>query len=240
MKRTAVIFLFSIYTLTLSAQAGLTLSYQQLDAPNWTSLMNESTIYQFDNEGNFSPALHYGIDYWFRLPEVRIEFLPTLSYSKFSEQPVSLLPDLAAPQSLDLSIAALTMHTNIYFLDFLGDCDCPTFSKQDPLFKKGLFVQVSPGAVSTIQSLGDITTLNNERTTNSDIAFSMGLGLGLDIGFSDLLTLTPFVRAKRHFNVNWNDFEYQMTGQKPENSPNNTNHLTQFEAGIRLGIRWRT
>jgi len=240
MKKTTIFFLFTLNALLLQAQAGATVSYVNLDAPNWNQLMKESTIYQFDNEGQFSPALNFGIDYWFRLPKVRIEFLPTLSFSKFSEQPISLLPDLAAPSTLDLSVAALTLHTNIYFLDFLGDCDCPTFSKQDPLFKKGLFVQVSPGFVGAIQSLGDISTVNNDRLLNVESALSMGLGLGLDIGFSDLFTLTPFVRAKRHFNVNWNDFEYQMTGQKPENSPNDTNHLTQFEAGLRFGIRWKT
>lgn len=234
------LFLFSLTVGQITAQAGLNISYTTLDAPNWEELRNESVIFQFENNGEYSPTLKYGVDYWFRLPKVRIEFFPTLSYSKFSDEPVSLQPDLSAIQSLELSLFDFSLHTNIYFLDFLGDCDCPTFSKQDPIFKKGLFIQVSPGITGSLSDINYIETVSSERAPTFDSSPSFGLGLGLDIGFSDLFTLTPFVRAKRTFNATWKDLEPDITGNQILNSSGETNHLTQFEAGIRLGIRWKT
>ncbi len=119
-----------------------------------------------------------GINYWHRLKNVRIEFLPEVSYSKSTSLPAETLP------SLNMDRWALSLPVAIYPLDFTGDCRCPTFSKQNDLVKKGLFLQLVP-------------TIQHERSeppTGWHQNFGLGLGAGLDIGISELITLTPLLQ----------------------------------------------
>jgi hypothetical protein len=119
-----------------------------------------------------------GINYWLRLKNVRIEFFPELSYNRLTSLPAETLP------SANLDRWALSVPVSFYPLDFKGDCRCPTFSKQNDLVKKGLFLQLVP-------------TVQHERTEQSSDwhqNFGLGLGTGLDIGISDLITLTPLLQ----------------------------------------------
>jgi hypothetical protein len=69
-----------------------------------------------------------------------------------------------------------------------GDCHCPTFSKQNDLVKKGLFIQII-GAFQNERSKTAIT-----QYTNWHQNLSAGIGAGLDIGISDFITLTPLIQ----------------------------------------------
>jgi len=126
--------LFLATASTLHAQFGLRASYQIHQAEDWQVLdpiMNQTT-------GLPGNSYAMGIDYWLRLPNMRIEFLPTLSYAQSS----ATLPD---SHTFDGQWFAFRLNTHIYLFDLLGDCDCPTFSKQNDFLRKGFFVNISPG-----------------------------------------------------------------------------------------------
>lgn len=119
-----------------------------------------------------------GINYWLRLKNVRMEFFPEVTYSRLTSLPLETLP------SANLDRWAMAVPVSFYPLDFKGDCRCPTFSKQNDLVKKGLFLQLVP-------------MVQHERTDQPSgwhLNFGLGLGTGLDIGISDLITLTPLVQ----------------------------------------------
>ena len=109
--------------------------------------------------------------YWFRLPKQRIEFQPTVYYAY----------DFAN-DAFDANELGLQFKTNIYVFDLGTDCHCPTFGKQGPQLQKGLFVQLSPGVAS-----------GHFQGTDRKTVATIGAGLGLDIGISNLVTLTPLI-----------------------------------------------
>lgn len=132
-----------------------------------------------------------GIDYWFRLKNKRIEFLPELNYASFTN-------DYTMDLRSQSDVYSFFFNTNFYLWDFNGDCDCPTFSKQGPTLEKGLFVQLSPGVSYWKLAYGnkDAPFLEDESA-----AFSIGAGAGFDIGITDLITLTPIVRLRYYPSV---------------------------------------
>ena len=102
-----------------------------------------------DNQTNFiskvgsiddalSTGYGLGIDFWFRLKTKRVEFLPELgiNYSQTSFETE------ITQYSLDYNYLYFNLNTRIYPMDFEGDCDCPTFSNQSTLIKKGFYINL--------------------------------------------------------------------------------------------------
>ena len=162
-------------------------------------------------------GFNFGIDYWFRLPQKRIEFLPELNFGDYRSTGLNY--------ELHHQFYSFFFNTNIYLLDLASDCDCPTFSKENDFFKKGLFLNVSPGITYSQHKL---TVFESQMDAVNDFQFSIGVALGLDIGLSDLLTISPMIGMRHYPDVfvgGFNALEF--------NSP-----LTQLNAGIRLGFRF--
>lgn len=219
------------------AQIGFSGSYTKIAAPDWETLFNGSDRYAFGPDFQFKPSYQLGVDYWFRLKTYRVEFFPTLSYAQFKQtQAVVNAADLEG--QFKLSAFGLAWHTNIYPFDFEGDCHCPTWSKQNPFFKKGFFFQVSPGVMYSQNSVVEATGEPNTYE-HTHVAFNLGLGVGLDIGLSDFLTITPYARFKRHFGVRWEGLNERLPGgTAAADAGLNESVVNQLEAGLRLGIRW--
>lgn len=229
MKSNYLLFLCFFCSTALSAQLGLHAAYSQLSLGEWNDIFEESR-FDFSNE-NLDRSFQYGVDYKFRLPKKRVEFFPTLAMANYQAIANNSAEEIA---QLDLKNYQFTVNTNIYILNFDGDCDCPTFSKQEPIVQKGFFVQVSPGVSFSSHEF----SLRETILKNNDFSFHIGLGIGLDIGVSKFLTVTPFARAKRHFGMDWEELNNSLTGTKPIAQEENTN-MMQYEAGIRLGIHWK-
>ena len=166
-----------------------------------------------------------GIDYWFRLKNVRVEFLPTLALSRQTYT----LNSLAAESQV--SGLHLFVNTNLYLFDFKGDCDCPTWSKEGPTLEKGFFLQLSPGVSYFDFNLDDIS----EVASTSALAVSIGAGVGFDIGLSDLLTLTPQASARYYPSVEWEGLT--QTGATDLTGVQDDSPLWHYNLGLRLGIR---
>lgn len=201
-----------------------------------------------DNQTNFiskvgsiddalSTGYGLGIDFWIRLKTKRVEFLPELgiNYSQTSFETE------ITQYSLDYNYLYFNLNTRIYPMDFEGDCDCPTFSNQSTLIKKGFYFELSPGVGYYTShydsSLPTVSNPEGETNTATVDAFSykIGVAVGLDIGLSNLLTINPYAMYNYHFGR-----EYDIPVGKLSTliDSNSGNIMSQLELGLRFAIRF--
>lgn len=117
------------------------------------------------------------VGYWFRLKNKRVEFLPSIYYATASDG------------DLDLQELGAEFNVNIYPFDFGGDCDCPTFGKQGPQLEKGFFIQLTPG-YARYQLESPVADFE------SGGGFTFGAGVGMDIGVTNFLTISPIASVR--------------------------------------------
>ena len=144
-------------------------------------------------------GMQASLEYGFRLKQKRLEFHPGLGY-RFTWNKDAFEGYF---NSLDLDL-----NTSIYPFDFAGDCHCPTFSKDGELFKKGFFIELSPGL--TYQTLTRdfwADFVDHEPIKSSQLLFKIGASVGLDIGISEQLTLTPVLSWTKIGTGNWDNFQ---------------------------------
>lgn len=227
MKKT-VLFFLAIFSASLAfGQIGIRGSYLQNDAPTWTLHdLNGDPVDEIQLKTGFS----VGLDYWFRLKNQRIEFFPEMNYASFADTWDNTL-------DLKFNMYSFYLNTQIYFLDFAGDCDCPTFSKEGTFVDRGLFLLLSPGY--SFQNF-ELNFLEGQSTKVDNNAFSLGAGLGLDIGVSDAITITPYVGARYFLSSNWEDInlEENLVDNQLTLLKTDQNNYLQIFAGIRLGFRF--
>jgi hypothetical protein len=225
MKKIVLIVCLGCCYFNVSAQFGVNATYNLNNAPLWTikDLSNNNTT-TLPGSG-----LGVGIDYWVPLKGARIELLPELNFAKYDANAV----DLGALHS---EFYSFFLKANLYLLDFKGDCHCPTFSKSGKAVSKGFYLQVAPG-ISYLKS--NIAMLNGVRLYARTLVPSISLSGGLDIGISDLLTITPFGGVRIFPSANWQGLEesLRLDPSLGSRSVKNVSNLTQIFAGVRLGFR---
>lgn len=155
---------------------------------------------------------HASIEYNFRLKEKRLEFRPGLGY-RFTFN--SDLPNgHFKAYDLDFGVA-------IYPFDFGGDCDCPTFSKEGNLMKKGFFLEIVPGLSYQNYYKSD------SPATDKNFLWKVGGAAGLDIGISDRFTLTPMISATMLADADWENLGSDA-------STVNVDDFIYYAAGLRF------
>ncbi len=181
--------LFLSGSLSLSAQIGFSAAASTIKASDWQTTYQEEYDFFANKRALFLSGYNLGINYWFRLKKKRVEFFPTLSYSKHETlhdiEEDFVFTDLLVFQT---SFAGLHFDTRIYPFDFGSDCDCPVWSKQNDILKKGFYVMLSPGI--------DRVETRLDESKNADWLATVSAGVGLDIGISDFLTVTPFLTGR--------------------------------------------
>ncbi len=188
MLRGIVIFyiLSHVYVIG-NAQFGFRLKYNHQALPGWESAVQEATG---SSETVLKSGYEAGVDYWFRLKKHRVEFMPELAYG-YAASDITAGDLITVNQRLNLQQLWANMHVQLYALDFEGDCNCPTFSKQGAGINKGLFFHLSPG-IGWYGAQTEYQIINStDRYEKEGLVFRVGGGLGLDLGVSDLLTITP-------------------------------------------------
>lgn len=203
-----IIFLFVLFvSFQAWAQVGVTVAYAKMVTPSVEKRLLISEPFLGD-------GFSVGVDYRFLpIKGYRVELLPSLVFTKHNKNLFTF--------EYDYTRYGFSANVNIYPFDFKGDCDCPTFSKQNTFFKKGFFLQLSPNITHWRKHLTQ-PFLKEKATATS---FGIGLGVGLDIGISDFLTLTPFAHYSRDFGVGL-----------PYLNPEDADYVNTFRAGIRVGL----
>ncbi|MEL6356496.1 MAG: hypothetical protein AAFQ37_06125 [Bacteroidota bacterium] len=225
-----LLLLTTAYSLSFSivAQFGISGFYN-------TSL-DDFTSITYPDGGSLTNGYEVSADYWFRLKNKRIEFLPTVSFGRYENS--IAVPPLVSEESVNVDFTfnefGFQFKTNFYLLDFGTDCDCPTFGKQGPALHKGFFVQLAPG-ISLWEGKSVASTFTDRVQKDRSTIPHLGIGLGLDFGFSNLVTVTPIVSYRYYFT------ELSWEGQREPcdvcDLLPNENNVSTLQAGIRLGIR---
>ncbi len=242
MKQLLVLLLFA-FSIQLHAQVGISASYVQQDVEDWQLVATEEYGNEVENKF-LKSGFEVGVDYWFRLKKYRIEFFPTISYSTFSNKlnnPYIEFSPIEVPSIEGKYLQnnyAFHLKTNIYPLDFEGDCDCPTWKKDGNVIKKGWFVQLIGG----VKSVNNSYELNDFSKSQSGIVYDAGIGTGLDIGVSEFLTVTPYVNYLLSFGAEWEGL-HQLAGDSVEaptldNIDFHPTDMNRLAFGIRLGFRF--
>lgn len=238
MQKFSILLSFLFLCQVLSAQIGVTVSYKQMTANNWQEvIVSQNQSLNLDRE-SYRNGLNFGIDYWIKpLKNYRIELMPEVSYSRFSSAWKD--SNFSISEEIVANNINFKLNTNFYLLNMEGDCDCPTFSKDGDIINKGFFIQLSPG-ISYLQNAYTNEPLSDTKTDfkATDLSFNIGLGAGLDIGLSDLLTVTPFVKYTRHFDAFWENLDSSILGEVYNDGELNTSNLSVLEAGLRIGLRF--
>lgn len=177
-----VVFLFSVTH--ASSQFGVRVKYNMNTFSDWDQFLEENTTGNIDKI--FPSTIELGVDYWFRLKKLRIEFMPEVAMGLKTK---SRYESIGA--ETDLSYFAFNLNTQIYAFDLTGDCDCPTFSKQGPSLKKGFFFNIAPGLLLNTKEISLETS--DPSSKSSQVNLRIGVGVGYDIGISNLFTITPSV-----------------------------------------------
>lgn len=165
-------------------------------------------------------GLYAGVEYHTRLKKKRLEFHPGIGY-RFTWP--------GDEYDGSFSSIDLDLRTSIYPFDFGGDCNCPTFSKQGHLFKKGFFIEVAPGiGMQTFKRTEGLQEPTDLFPIQSDqLIFKLGGAIGLDIGISDHFTLTPMLSLTWLSPADWD-------GLHPDGSRVTLDDYSYMGAGIRL------
>lgn len=145
--------------------------------------------YQLSQDG-----LQVSLEYSFRLKEKRLEFHPGLGYRFTFFKELDLNSNLDEDDLGYFTSMDLDFNTSIYPFDFGGDCDCPTWSKDGNLIKKGFFLEVSPGiAYQTMHRDFYWSDPHGPEVPikSTNLAWKLSIGAGIDIGLSEEFTLTP-------------------------------------------------
>ena len=233
MKKLSLLVVFFIsFQIITSAQFGISVAYKPIDAPNWESIIaqhkdSEPSGFSIDP---LSQGIHFGVDYWFRLKNHRVEFLPELSIARFTR----IWAKETINDQITSNFLGLHFNTNIYIFDLKGDCDCPTFSKDGNDIAKGLFFQLSPGINYIANAYKDATSTQKAN----DIVPSFGIGIGVDFGLSDFLTITPMFKYQWYFNAEWDGLNEYFNTPFPIDESFNTNTINQTFIGVHIGLRF--
>ena len=151
------------------------------------------TYSKFDNsiESYSEMGPEVAAHYWIRLKNLRIEFYPEVFYGSFNHDEFAFATDF----TYGWMEIGLGIPTRVYPFDLKSDCDCPTFSKQNDLFKKGFFLFLDPSV--RFSKANNFAYRVNDWSGEPGIsrswssALALGFGAGLDIGISDLVTISP-------------------------------------------------
>ncbi len=213
-----------------NAQFGISARLQNNSNKTWTTTFETNA----DTTLNlFNRSYEFGVNYWFKLKNYRVEFLPEITYAFAEDSGLQGISDLISHKRTSYNF---NMNVQLYPLDFFGDCDCPTFSKDGDFLAKGFYWVFSPGiSRHTLSSTFDADS-GRDQLEESITSIRVGLGAGLDIGVTNLITVSPFLMYSMNFSNAWpGQYEaYQLT--LPENE-SNSNNINQWHLGVRLVFR---
>ena len=223
MKKVISLLLAFIWVSPIWSQIGVRIKYN--NNANFDGISSNVGNFFYDTK-LYDHGYELGLDYWLRLKDYRIEFLPEI-YGAYSSTAIA---DTENDVATMLRVG-FNFNTHFYVLDFKEDCDCPTFSKEGPGINKGFFLHLSPGIMyETLQM--DIS--GQSANEANYLHFKLGGGVGLDLGISDFLTITPIYTLNFVTGGDW-VFDTFSNGARPLFTENTSGIFHQF--ALRAGFR---
>lgn len=210
----------------IQAQFGVGARYSGIQDGYWNEVFNDGYTDQLVGISGL---------YWFRLKKKRVEFLPEIGY--YHSLNTEAFQSAGVPTNMQAFY--LQFNTDLYFLDFGSDCNCPTFSKDGDVLQRGIFLEISPGV--EFRKLGFLT-IDTQTGEQVDYKFSKTVpkiygGLGFDIGISDLVTVTPYAGMAMVMNTAWEEVEdFYDVNPESYNQTGRDRDLI-FTAGFRVLFR---
>jgi len=224
-QKVILIFVCVFSINALSAQYGVRGKYNLNTFSSFDEYIDQEI--SGNNDKIFPSSIGVGVDYWFRLKEYRVEFLPEIHIGLKSSS------SFDGTHSTSFSYLGFNFNTQLYLFDLEGDCDCPTFSKQGPTLNKGLFLNVSPGVLYTTKEYND--PFIDPASTFNQLNIKLGIGIGYDIGLSDMFTITPMVSYNLVPSTSFDDLP-KISGNPPS-VESLSSSLKQLQFQLRFGFR---
>jgi len=127
----------------------------------------------------------------------------------------------------------LSLSSKIFLLSLEADCDCPTFSRDAGLLEKGFYLELIAGASSYNAKMKDIYEVNDKG-----LSLKLGVGIGIEIGINDQVTISPYARFNRFFKNEWTGLQAAISDLDVTeiNIASDISPINQLSGGIRLGI----
>ena len=221
-----LLFIMAIFlSLGIKAQVGIHFKQINTKAVDWNRIISLDLS---SEKKVFSSGFEYGIDWWLRLKKYRIEWTPEISYAKAESDYVTTGGN---HRLYKLEMINFVANNNIYIFD-LKEPDCPRYGLQGDIFKKGFFIQLSPGVTHFIQNF----TIEGSQLEAKTTAFKLGFGVGMDVVLWNLISFTPYAKMNFYPLVKWD----QLRETHAEASPHITSgssSINQIQLGIRIGLR---
>ncbi len=231
MKKVIWSLFLSLFIYAAQAQLGFSAGYSNFNFDNWETQVQQS----YGNTSQlFELGTRIGVNYRLPLKNIRLEFLPSIEYATALSSTFKST-ELGQPlsETYDLNIFGSYLKTKVYPFSFKADCTCPTFHQGGQLFEKGFFLMGIVGVERVATQYALEGSDKSKTIKHNEWRPSLGGGLGLDIGLSDFLTLSPFATAQ---------FSKDFNGEHlfPESSEQDSlSNLLQIFGGINIIIQFR-
>ena len=228
MKKTFLFLFFLANFHFLFAQYGITGGFTKMNVPTWQipvdTYITGTKSYFLKN------GVYFEIDRKFGLKNIRIDFYPGVKYNSQT----FIIED----SKFKWTLAGFQVTAKFYTFDLNGNCNCPTFGHGGETFKKGFHFTLSPGVDYLFLIHQANSTENHTIDINQEkIIFSISGGAGLDIGLSELLTLTPVVNLRYFPPVEWKGLTKEVS-QGAETGKYDSNQIFQLFGGVRIGLNF--
>lgn len=221
--KTCVILVAMTLPFSVFSQIGIRLSYEQANYDDWAQTADKAELLKLQYAA--------GIEYWFRMKNVRIEYFPELYYLSAMDSGHADFKDF----KYSINALGISGKIHFYIMDFFGDCDCPTFSKEGNFFTKGFYLAMAPGFQMDLQKINN--PIDNLVKQTSNIHFKINLGAGLDLGIMDKWTVSPFIFYNLSPTINWVGFG-DLHGKSEDTQNSDKSIQRAIQTGIRVHYRW--
>jgi len=176
------------------AQADLLIDFGQARFTEWEETVN--AYYQQDHHflGNSAGiGLAYRIYPW----DIRMALVPQLGFSVYR----SAVNNNSIIAKYELLQLGLQLDLQVFPFDIYGDCNCPSFGRQNDFFQKAFYLRLLPGIAFQMKN-----AVMEEDINDTGLIFSLGAGAGLNVALNELITLAPELSYHYLFNEKWDDF----------------------------------
>jgi opacity protein-like surface antigen len=220
MKKLYTIIFVLLSHFTLNAQLDINIQLERPGYSDWQQVINNA--YQIDKPF-LSNAYYLGVGYRYFPSDTRIGLVPEIGYSfAFDSRENALLSG-----TYNIHKISLIAPVQFFPMDLYGDCNCPTFTRQNRFFQTAFYLKVIPGIALQLQNY-DI----EGKVSFQNLIYSVGVGAGMNFAMSDLLTLTPEVSYNYIWNEKWEGFA--AIHDEPQKDDKTT--ADRITAGLRLSF----